>query len=220
MAHSFQLAFGLAAASRAPVPRVQCPAGGTCTAVQPNWLGAFAAAKRRPQPVCVSSSQFVDVEDDGDEDPVEIAEVEALLAGEDDTEEEGATAEPASEEPVIEAAEGASDAEEEKVDPASLSAPGYELNFLWLDRNVAVAVDQVFSKGQKSPLTEYFFWPRNDAWEELKTCLEGKPWIQERDRILLLNKTTEVINYWQDEQTKHSIQDAQAKFPDCSFFGA
>lgn len=41
-----------------------------------------------------------------------------------------------------------------------------------------------------------------------------------RDKILLLNKTTEVINYWQDEASKHSLADAKAKFPDCRFQGA
>lgn len=37
--------------------------------------------------------------------------------------------------------------------------------------------------------------------------------------MLLLNKATEVINYWQDEANKHSIEDARDKFPECVFLG-
>ena len=39
------------------------------------------------------------------------------------------------------------------------------------------------------------------------------------DRVALLNKCTEVINFWQDEETKHSIAEAQTKFNDCEFVG-
>jgi len=95
----------------------------------------------------------------------------------------------------------------------------YALNFMWLDKNIAVAVDQVFGKGHRSPVTEFFFWPRKDAWEELKASLESKSWIAEREKVLLLNRCTEVINYWQDEN-KHSLGEAQEKFPDCKFQGA
>lgn len=110
-------------------------------------------------------------------------------------------------------------AELNAAEQAKVEESDFALNFLWLDKNIAVSVDQVFAKGHRSPVTEYFFWPRKDAWEELKAALEARPWIGERSKVLLLNRCTEVINYWQDED-KHSIADAETKFTDCKFMGA
>ena len=72
-------------------------------------------------------------------------------------------------------------------------------------------------QGQRAPLTEYYMWPRKDAWEELKAALEAKPWVPARDRVALLNRTTEVINFWQDDAAKHEVDEAREKFPDCQF---
>mmetsp|Transcript_5259 Transcript_5259/g.11525 ORF Transcript_5259/g.11525 Transcript_5259/m.11525 type:complete len:320 (-) Transcript_5259:430-1389(-) len=102
----------------------------------------------------------------------------------------------------------------------NIPLPEYKLSFLWQEKNIAVSVDQVYSRGQISPLTEFFFWPRKDAWEELKAALEARPWIAERDKVILLNRLTEVINFWQDEKTKHTAEEARSAFPDCAFTSA
>nr|QCI04105.1 Plastid-specific 30S ribosomal protein 3 [Antithamnionella ternifolia] len=95
----------------------------------------------------------------------------------------------------------------------------FTFKILWLDKNVAIAIDHSIGKNI-SPLTSYFFWPRNDAWEQLKTELDSKPWISETDKIEILNKATEIINFWQEKSKDISLIQAQEKFPEFIFAGS
>ena len=99
--------------------------------------------------------------------------------------------------------------------------PVFQLKFVWGKETLAFAVDQVLGKGSASPLTEYFFWPQDDAWENLKSVLETKDWIPASEKIAMLNRVTEVINFWTppEGEEQNDTDQAKAKFPDCDFTG-
>ncbi|KAL1205873.1 Small ribosomal subunit protein cS23y [Cardamine amara subsp. amara] len=78
-----------------------------------------------------------------------------------------------------------------------LEKPRVVLKFVWMQKDIGVALDHMIPGFGTIPLSPYYFWPRKDAWEELKTLLESKPWISELHRVFLLNQATDIINLWQ-----------------------
>ncbi|KAL0430110.1 UNVERIFIED_CONTAM: 30S ribosomal protein 3, chloroplastic [Sesamum radiatum] len=83
------------------------------------------------------------------------------------------------------------------VEVKSVVKPRLVLKFIWMEKNIGLGLDQIIPGHGTVPLSPYFFWPRKDAWEELKATLESKPWISQKKMIILLNQATDIINLWQ-----------------------
>ncbi|CAI9779086.1 unnamed protein product [Fraxinus pennsylvanica] len=86
---------------------------------------------------------------------------------------------------------------EKLVEVKSVVKPRLVLKFIWMEKNIGLGLDQLIPGYGTVPLSPYYFWPRKDAWEELKTTLESKPWISQKKMIILLNQATDIINLWQ-----------------------
>ncbi|KAK4742258.1 hypothetical protein SAY87_000259 [Trapa incisa] len=78
-----------------------------------------------------------------------------------------------------------------------MEKPRLVLKFIWMEKNIGIGLDQMIPGSGTIPLSPYYFWPRKDAWEELKVMLESKPWISQKQMIILLNQATDIINLWQ-----------------------
>ena len=80
-------------------------------------------------------------------------------------------------------------------------APRFKLNILWLENELGIAIDQIQAREQ-IPLTDYFFWPKSDTWDQIRQELETKPWILTKEKAQLLNATATIMNEWQNSMNK------------------
>ncbi|KAM3367874.1 hypothetical protein ACQJBY_016428 [Aegilops geniculata] len=94
-------------------------------------------------------------------------------------------------------AEAVAESEEYKVEVPEKQDPMLVLKFIWMEKNIGIALDQMVPGVGSIPLSPYYFWPRKDAWEELRAKLEEKEWISQKQMIILLNQATDIINLWQ-----------------------
>lgn len=119
-------------------------------------------------------------------------------------------------------AEGYGDLLEELTESGAreLPMPSYYLNVLYLDNAIGMAVDQQLASGERGPVTDYFWWPENDAWDSLNEELKTMPWLDQQQVISLLNTATDIINYWQTDDSRPTLEEARQEFPNVTFFGA
>ena len=77
----------------------------------------------------------------------------------------------------------------------------FELQVLWLEDSIGFAINQTIYK-QSIPLTNYYFWPVNDCWEQVKLDLKSKGSISELSKIGLLNRISDILNSWKQQRIK------------------
>lgn len=76
----------------------------------------------------------------------------------------------------------------------------YNLQVICLDNLIGLTINQQVSN-QIIPLLPYYFWPVNEAWEQISSELESKLWVSEADRVVLLNLVVDVVNTWKQYRT-------------------
>ena len=60
-----------------------------------------------------------------------------------------------------------------------------KLKIAWFKNFLGLAIDQVdFNQGYS--LTPYYFWPKTEAWEQLKLELDSKLWLAKDEKVEIL----------------------------------
>ena len=98
------------------------------------------------------------------------------------------------------------------------STQNLQLNVVWLTEKIGLSVNQRNGKNT-IPITNYFFWPQNDAWGQIDIELKSKPWIKESDRIIVLNNITQIIDYWKLNIGNETLNSIKQKFNEFKFIG-
>ena len=91
-----------------------------------------------------------------------------------------------------------------------------KLKVLWLKNSLGLGIDQANIKHQ-FPLTQYYFWPKTEAWEQLKSDLDSKPWIRKKEKINILNLSADIMNYWRQRRNTESLEVVKNSFFEVDF---
>ena len=91
-----------------------------------------------------------------------------------------------------------------------------KLKVLWLKNVLGLAIDQTVIK-QSYPLTQYYFWPRTEAWDQLKLELDSKPWLSEKEKIIILNLATDIITHWRTNRNTDAVNKITNTFSEAAF---
>ena len=92
-----------------------------------------------------------------------------------------------------------------------------KLKAVWGKNFLGLAIDQVIGT-YPLPITTFYFWPRTEAWEQLRLELELKPWIPEKEKIKVLNSAARLMNFcMQEYRNTESIEVVKKRFKEVTF---
>ena len=86
-----------------------------------------------------------------------------------------------------------------------------KLKVFWFNNFLGLAIDQVANTGQYA-LTPYYFWPKTEAWEQLKLELDSKLWLTQEEKIEILKIIGDIMNYWLLNRGTKTIEDLKQEF--------
>ena len=70
-----------------------------------------------------------------------------------------------------------------------------KLKIVWFRSFLGLAIDQI-GLNQQFSLTPYYFWPKTEAWEQLKIELDSKLWLSQKEKTEILKIAGDVMNFW------------------------
>ena len=86
-----------------------------------------------------------------------------------------------------------------------------ELKLVWQEQFLGLSLNQIIDN-HSIPITSYFIWPKTDAWEQFKFELDSKPWLQEAEKVIVLNNITRLMNQWREKRSISQLTDIEMRF--------
>ena len=87
-----------------------------------------------------------------------------------------------------------------------------KLKIVWFKDFLGLAIEQVILN-QHYSLTPYYFWPKTEAWEQLKLELDSKLWLTQEEKVTLLKIIGDVMNYWLSYRSTKTVKDLLEDLP-------
>ena len=101
----------------------------------------------------------------------------------------------------------------------SFSNSKFKFKILGSEKYIGIAIEQQ-SSNILIPITNYFFWPRNDAWEQIRLDIASKPCISNIEQFNILNNTSKILNDWNNSTNKKKFfQEAKLRYENTEYVG-